>query len=149
MSQLNARIICFPVGRPRDTPEEPTGTQGEWHSLDISLFPLGKGSCLVLETTSLDHGDIQTGFVRLLVSVISICRPRFLASFYFISVPNFDISCWGVHTSPREGLFVTNFMPFFVCQEKQFPGQSRGSNHVEANDKCIQVLLLVVAMTLN
>ena len=27
------------------------------------FFPAGEGSCLVLETTSLNHGDIPTGFV--------------------------------------------------------------------------------------
>ena len=51
----NALIICS---------GEPTGTQGEWYSFGISFFPAGEGSCLVLETTSLDHGDILTGFVR-------------------------------------------------------------------------------------
>ena len=34
----------------------------------ISFFPAGEGSCLVLETTSLDHGDIPKGFVRVLVN---------------------------------------------------------------------------------
>ena len=33
----------------------------EWYSFGISFFPAGEGSCLVLETTSLDHGDIPTG----------------------------------------------------------------------------------------
>ena len=36
----------------------------EWYSFGVSFFPAGEGSCLVLETTSLDHGDIPTGFVR-------------------------------------------------------------------------------------
>ena len=31
-----------------------------------------EGSCFVLETTSLDHGAIPKGFVRLLVSGISL-----------------------------------------------------------------------------
>ena len=30
----------------------------------VFLFSTGEGSCLVFETTSLDHGDIPTGFVR-------------------------------------------------------------------------------------
>ena len=47
-----------------DIPGEPTGTQGEWHSFGIYFFPAGEGFCLVLETTSQDHGDIPTGFVR-------------------------------------------------------------------------------------
>ena len=41
----------------------PTRTQGEWYSFGSSFFPAGEGSCLVLETTSLDHGDTHTGFV--------------------------------------------------------------------------------------
>ena len=49
---------------PRDTPGEPTGIQGGWYSFGISFFPAREGSCLVLETTPLDHGDIHTGFVR-------------------------------------------------------------------------------------
>ena len=53
-------------------PREPTGTQAEWYNFGISVFPAGKGSCLVLETTSLDQGDIPTGFVRVLVSGISL-----------------------------------------------------------------------------
>ena len=32
--------------------------------LVLLFFPAGEGSCLVLETTSVDHGDIPTGFVR-------------------------------------------------------------------------------------
>ena len=43
---------------------DPRGTQGEWYSFGISFFPAGEGSCLGLEKTSLDHGDISTGFVR-------------------------------------------------------------------------------------
>ena len=34
----------------------------EWSSSGISFFPVRKGSCVVLETTSVDHGDIPTGF---------------------------------------------------------------------------------------
>ena len=49
---------------PRDTPEEPTSTQGGWYRFGISSFLAWKGTCLVLKTTSLDHGDIPTGFVR-------------------------------------------------------------------------------------
>ena len=47
-------------------------TQGKWYSFAISCFPAGKGSCLVLETTSLDHGDVLTGFGPVLVSAISL-----------------------------------------------------------------------------
>ena len=49
---------------PRVTPGVPTGSQGEWSSFGISFFPAGAGDCLVLETTSVDHGHIPTGFVR-------------------------------------------------------------------------------------
>ena len=45
-----------------DIPGEPTGTQGKWHSFVCFFFPAGEGICLVLETTSHDHGDIPTGF---------------------------------------------------------------------------------------
>ena len=53
----NALIICCPVSRPPGTLGEHTGTQGESNSVGISFFPTGEGSCLFLETTSLDHGD--------------------------------------------------------------------------------------------
>ena len=46
-----------------DIPREPTGTQGCGTVL-VFFFPAGDGICLVLETTSQDHGDIPTGFVR-------------------------------------------------------------------------------------
>lgn len=52
-----ALIICFPGMS--------TGTEGEWYSFVSSFFPAGKGSCLVWETTLLDHGDIPTGFGRI------------------------------------------------------------------------------------
>ena len=48
------------------------GNQGEWYSFGISFFPAGEGSCLVLETASLDHRDIPMGFVRVLVNGISL-----------------------------------------------------------------------------
>ena len=44
------------------TPREPTGTQREWYSFGSSFFPAGEEICLVLETTSLDHRYIPTGF---------------------------------------------------------------------------------------
>ena len=46
------------------------GTQWDWYSFGISFFPVGEGSCLVLEMTLLDHGDIPMGFVQVLVSNI-------------------------------------------------------------------------------
>ena len=46
------------------------GTQWDWYSFGISFFPVGEGSCLVLETISLDHGDIPMGFVQVFVSSI-------------------------------------------------------------------------------
>ena len=67
----NALIICTPMGRPpghprgtHGNPGELTGTQGKWYSFDISFFLAGEESCLTLETTSLDHGDIPTGLTR-------------------------------------------------------------------------------------
>ena len=56
--------FASPLVDVQDTPGQPTGTQGEWYSFGISFFPRGEGSCLVLETTLLNHGDIPTGFVR-------------------------------------------------------------------------------------
>ena len=58
----------LPWGRPGKL----TGVQGEWYRFGISFFSAGEGSCLVLETTSLDHGDMPTGFVRVLISGISL-----------------------------------------------------------------------------
>ena len=51
---------------PRGTTGEPTGGQpeGKWSSFDIPFFLAGEGSCLVLKMTSVDHGDLPTGFVR-------------------------------------------------------------------------------------
>ena len=74
---------CFPCGKlfpfctyhllsHGSTPGEPTGTQGKWCSFDISFFSTEEGSCLVLETTSLDHGDIPKRFGRVLVRGISL-----------------------------------------------------------------------------
>ena len=49
---------------PETSPGNPWEPRVEWYSFGVSFFPAGEGSCLVLETTSLDHGDIPTGFVR-------------------------------------------------------------------------------------
>ena len=45
---------------------------GVEYSVGISFFPAGGYSCLVLETTSLDHRNIHTGFGQVLVSSISL-----------------------------------------------------------------------------
>ena len=57
---VNALINASPWVDPQDTP----GIPGEWYSFGISFFPAEEGSCLVLKTTCLGHGDIPTGFVR-------------------------------------------------------------------------------------
>jgi len=45
---------------PQDTPWEPRGNG----TVSVFLFfPVKEGSCLVLETTWLDHRNIPTGFV--------------------------------------------------------------------------------------
>ena len=44
-------------------PREPRENGTIFH-FGISFFPTGEESCLVLETTLLDQGDIPTGFVR-------------------------------------------------------------------------------------
>ena len=54
--------FASPWFSPRDTAEDPTGTQG-WYNFVIFFFPVGKGT-LVLEKTSMDHGDILARFVR-------------------------------------------------------------------------------------
>ena len=48
-----------PPGHPQRTHGKPAGVVQFWYF----FFPRGGGSCLVLETTSLDLGDIPTGFV--------------------------------------------------------------------------------------
>ena len=52
---------------------------------------------------SLNHRDIPSGFVQVLVSGISLKPKAFLALFYFISV---IIMLWVFILSPRVGLFV-------------------------------------------
>ena len=63
------------------------------------FFPVGRGSCLVLENTSQDYGNIPIGFIWV------SSRPSFFAPFYFISMPNFDIVLRLFVLSPREGLY--------------------------------------------
>ena len=70
--------ICFPLGRP---PGLPQGNPREQYSICVSFFPAGEGSFLVLETTSLDNGDIPTGLVRVLISEISLLTEVFSGHF--------------------------------------------------------------------
>ena len=54
-----ALIICFPLVQSSEVShQEPRGG-----TILLFFFPVGKGS-LVLETTSMDHGDILARFVR-------------------------------------------------------------------------------------
>ena len=98
---------CFPCGKlfpfctyhllpRRSTSEEPTGTQGKWYSFDISFFTSEERSCLVLETTSLDHGDheISENFGSRYITL----DQRFFMPFDLISMSNFDVML-SVHTS--------------------------------------------------
>ena len=48
---------------PPDTSRNPTELSHQFQ-FGISSFPTGEGSFLVLETTSLNHGNIPTRFVR-------------------------------------------------------------------------------------
>ena len=66
--KLLPSIVARTPGHPPKNAREPrkNGT------VLIFLFPLGEGSGLVLNTTSQDHGDILTGFVRVFVSGISL-----------------------------------------------------------------------------
>ena len=59
-----ALIICFLAGR---APRHPRGTyESSGGMVQFYYFNIlaGEGSCLVLETISLDHRDIPTGFAR-------------------------------------------------------------------------------------
>ena len=47
----------------RRSPGHPWEARGNGVVL-VFLFPAGEGSCLVLETTLVDHEDIPTGLVR-------------------------------------------------------------------------------------
>ena len=49
------------TGTPSGSPREPMGNDTD---LLFVFPPAGKGSCLVLETTLPNRGDIPTGFVR-------------------------------------------------------------------------------------
>ena len=73
LSRLDIRQLSFdsPWVDRWDTPGEPRGTQGGMVQFGICFFPAGEGNCLVLDTSSLNHGDIPTGFVR--VSVAGKC----------------------------------------------------------------------------
>ena len=55
--------LAFPWVDPWDTPGEPRGTQGGMVQFDISFSLAREGSCLVLDTTSLDHRDISRGYI--------------------------------------------------------------------------------------
>ena len=60
--RANALIICFQTPLP-DTPRDPRGNG------TVLVFPLSLwGRGVVLKTTLMDHGDIPTGFVQVLVS---------------------------------------------------------------------------------
>ena len=86
--------------------------RGDGTVLVFIFFLLGEGSCLVLETTSLDDEDIPTGFVRVLVNALSL----------YASTPNFFLTillhCCGIDITwvfilpHREGPFVINFTLF-------------------------------------
>lgn len=85
-----ALIICFPVGRAPGCPQE---RRGNGTVLVVLFFPAGEGSCLVWETTLLDHGDIPTGFGRIFGHRYIALDQRFVMPFYLFSMPNFDICC--------------------------------------------------------
>lgn len=70
-----------------------TGTEGGWFSFGSSFFPAGEGSCLVWETTLLDHRDIPTGCGRIFGHRCIALDQRFIVPFYLFSMPNFDICC--------------------------------------------------------
>ena len=101
-----------------------------WHF----FFPAKEGGCLVLETISLDHRNKPTGLLEFW-SAIHRSRPKVFSRAILF---HFDAKFWyyvvGVHNSPREGLFVINFMPFtqglwmaFVCHKNNSSGVSRRS----------------------
>ena len=55
--------LAFRLVDPWDTPGEPRGSQGGMVQFGIYFFLAGEGSCLVLNTTSLDHRDISRGYI--------------------------------------------------------------------------------------
>lgn len=118
-----------------------TGTEGEWYSFGSSFFPAGEGSCLVWETTLLDHGDIPTGFGRIFGHRYIALDQIFVMPFYLFSMPNFDICCmWVFILTAREGLIVVDFMPFtrgfeWLCLSGKII--SLESTHGEANKSII------------
>ena len=66
LSRLDIMQLSFspPWVDPWDTPGKPTGTKGRMVQFSSSFFLAGDRSCLVLDMTSLDHGNIPMGFVR-------------------------------------------------------------------------------------
>ena len=102
---------------------QPLGTHGEWYSFGISFYPAGEGSCLVLETTSQNLWVCSSFGQR----YIALDQRFFLVSFYFISMPNFDIMLWVFIIPLGKGYLSLILCPFtqglwmaFVGHEKQF-----------------------------
>ena len=128
--KTNGLPICIavvrPLGHPQGTHRNPGGTVQLWYF----FFPVGEESCLVLETTRLDHGNIPTGFVRV------SSRPSFFRTILFHFSGKFWYRVVAVHNFRWEGLFLINFMSFtqgfwmalFVTKHNPW-----GSTHEETN----------------
>ena len=94
------------------TPGHLLGTHGEWHSLGISFFPLGEGRFFSFGNDFAGSRDTPTGFVRLLLTGISLDRPKFFRAILFHFGAKFQyIMLWVFILPSREGLFVINFIP--------------------------------------
>ena len=96
----------------------------------------------MLETTLLDHGEIPTGFARLLVSGISLSTKVF--SRHFISFQcQISILCCGCSYFPLGKGYLSlilcplsrGFEWFLFVRKNNSPWVSWGSTHGEENDK--------------
>ena len=105
--KTNGLSICIAVARPLGHPQGTHGSPRGMVQLWQFFFLVEEESCLVLETISLDHGNIPTGFAR-----VSSRPIFFFAPFYSTSMANFDIVSRLFILSAREGLFFINFMSF-------------------------------------
>ena len=125
--KTNGLAICIALDRQLGNPQGTHGSPRGMVQLWQFFFPVGEEGCSVLETISLDHGNIPTEFV--------LDRIFFLP-FYFTSMANFDTVSRLFILSARKGLFLINFMSFtqgfwmvlFVTKHNPW-----GSTHEETN----------------
>ena len=98
-----AIISCFPVGQPLEDSREVVQF---WYF----FFPCGRGEFLVLETTG-PRGHTHGICSGLKWSTVYRPGPKFLGAISFSFNVRLLYHVVGVHTFPRKGFFVINFMP--------------------------------------